>query len=153
MNISRILVPVDDSANSRLAVELATDLGRHIAGRAHAEITLLRVSATKSAADEGETALFARLLEGIDYGKLETRAEAGTSEANTIIEAAGDFDLVIFGASDESSLGRMFGRNAGNRFSAWTAKRILRMAKPTTVMVKRKPSKLRSLLQRLVQPP
>ena len=150
--IENILVPIDDSANSRLAIELATDLGRHIAGRAHAAITLLRVTATKAAAEQGETELFSRLLEGIAYGKIETKAQMGTSEANTIIEAAEDFDLVVFGASEESPLGRLFPYKAERRFSAWTTKRVLRMAKPATIMVKRRPNKLRSLLQRVVLP-
>jgi amino acid transporter/nucleotide-binding universal stress UspA family protein len=149
---NKILVPVDDSANSRLAVELATDLGRHIAGRAHAEITLLRVTRTKTAADAGETELFQRLLDGIDYGKIETIAQMGTSEANTILESAEHFDLVIFGASEESPLGRLLPGKTGSRFSQWTAKRVLRLAKPTTIMVKRHPNKLRSLLQRVVLP-
>jgi amino acid transporter/nucleotide-binding universal stress UspA family protein len=151
-SFKKILVPVDDSANSRLAVELAADLGRHIAGRAHAEITLLRVTQTKAAAEAGETELFERLLEGIEYGKIEARARMGTSEANTIVEAASDFDLVIFGASEESSLGWLFPGKAGNRFSLWTAKRVLRLAKPTTIMVKRRPNRLRSLFQRVVPP-
>jgi nucleotide-binding universal stress UspA family protein len=149
---SKILVPVDDGTNSRLAVELATDLGRQIAGRAHAEITLLRITPTKTAAEAGETELFAQLLEGIEYGKIETKAQMGTSVANSILEAAADFDLVIFGASDESPLGRLFPGKAKGRFSLWTAKRVLRLAKPTTIMVKRRPNKLRSLLQRVVLP-
>lgn len=150
--LRNILVPIDDSANSRLAIELATDLGRHIAGRAHAEITLLRVTATKTAAEAGETELFERLLDGIEYGKIDTKAQMGASEANTILEAAKGFDLVIFGASDESPLGRLFPSKAKNRFSLRTAKRVLRLAKPTTVMVKRHPNKLRSLIQRVVPP-
>ena len=149
---SRILVPVDDSANSRLAIQLATDLGRHIAGRAHAEITVMRVTRTKKAAEAGEKELFDRLLDGIEYGKLETEARMGTSEANTIIEAAEDFDLVIFGASEESVLGRLLPGKSGDRFSQWTAKRVLRLGKPTTIMVKRRPNRLRSLLQRVVLP-
>jgi len=149
---SRILVPVDESANSRLAVELAADLGRHVAGRAHATITLLRVTETKTAADTGQAELFTRLLEGIEYGKIETNAQMGTSEANTILEVAEDFDLVIFGASDESPLGRFYPGKASNRFSPWTAKRVLRLAKPTTIMVKRHPNKLRSFMQRLLLP-
>jgi len=150
--ISNILIPVDDSANSRLAIELATDLGRHIAGRAHAAITVLRVTATKAAAEAAESEIFERLLEGIEYGKLETKAQVATSEANTIIEVAEAFDLVIFGASDESTLGRLLPGAARNRFSPRTAKRILRLATPTTVMVKRRPNRLRSLLQRVVLP-
>lgn len=149
---NKILVPVDDSANSRLAIELATDIGRHVAGRAHATITLLRVTQTKTAAEAGETELFERLLDGIRYGKIETHARMGTSEANTILESAEDFDLVIFGASDESTLGRLFPGRARNRFSLWTAKRVLRLAKPTTITVKHRPNKLRSLVHRVLLP-
>ena len=146
--IERILVPVDASANSRLAIELATDLGRHVAGRAHATITLLRVTKTKAAAKAGETALFEWLLEDIDYGKIETRAQAGTSEANTILEAAEKFDLVILGASEASPLDRVFPQTVRNRFSARATKRILRQAKPMTVLVKRRPAILQSFLRR-----
>jgi len=150
--IKSILIPVDAGANSRFAVRLGTELGRHIAGRGHAAITLLRVTETKTAAENGQKALFERLLKDIDYGKLEARAQVGTSEANTIIEAAEDFDLVIFGASEESRLSRLFPWTAQNRFSARTAKRILREAKPTTIMVKRRPALLRSFLQRAIFP-
>ena len=148
--VNKILVPVDASANSRLAVELATDLGRHIAGRAHAEITLLRVTHTKADAQDGAPALFDHLLEGIDYRKIEKKVQVGRSEANTIIEAAEDFDLVIFGASEASPLRRYFPDKARNRFSPWMMKRILSKAKPTTVMVKRHPAMLQSLVRRII---
>jgi nucleotide-binding universal stress UspA family protein len=150
--IKNILVPVDAGANSRLAIELACDLGRHVAGRAHAAITLLRVTRTKTAAEEGETALFERLMEGVDYGKIETKAQAGTSEANTILETAEQFDLIIFGANDRPPLNQLFRRAAEDRFSARTTKRILREAKPTTVMVKRRAALLRSFIQRTLLP-
>lgn len=150
--IKTILVAVDGGANSRLAVELATDIGRHVAGRAHAAITLLCVTDSKTAADEGETALFAPLLEGIDYAKLETTAQAATSQANAIIEAAEEFDLVVIGAGETSPLGGLFPGAAENRFSARTTKRVLREAKPTTVMVKRRPPLLRSFVQRALWP-
>ena len=135
-----------------MAVELATDIGRHVAGRAHAEITLLRVTRTKKAAEEGETAFFEHLLEGIDYGKIETKAQMGSSEANTILEAAEHFDLVIFGASEVSPLARLMPHLAKDRFSPRTAKRILAKAKPTTVMVARRPAVLQSVIQRMVPP-
>jgi amino acid transporter/nucleotide-binding universal stress UspA family protein len=148
--IETVLVPVDGSANSRMAVELAADLGKHIAGRAHAAITLLRVTSTKKAAEAGDKDLFAKLLDGIDYGKIETVALAGASEANTILDQAREFDLVIVGASDTSPLGDLFRRKNRERFSPRTTKRILRDAKPTTVMVKRRPAILRSFLQRTI---
>jgi len=148
--VKKILVPVDESANSRLAVELATDIGRHIAGWAHAEITLLRVASTKTAAKQGEAALFDHLLEGIKYGKIETKILVGRSEANTIIEAAEEFDLVIFGASETLPLRRLFPDAARRRFSSWTMKRVLSGTKPTTVVVKRHPAMLRSFVQRII---
>jgi len=147
--VKTILVAVDNGPNSRLAVELATDLGRHVAGRAYAEITLLRVTRTKAAAEEGEAALFERLLEDISYGKLETRVEAGSSQANTILEAAKGFDMLILGASEEPPVIHLFGRDDENRLSARSTKRIAREAKPATVIVKRRPAILRSFLQRL----
>ena len=150
--VASILVPVDDSANSRLAVELAADLGRHIAGRANADITLLHVTRSKTAAKEGETTLFDRLLEGIDYRKVETKSQIGTSTANAVIEAAQNFDLVIFGASEASPVKRLFPARDRTRFSAWTAKRILTKARPTTVMVQRRPDILRSLVRRVLLP-
>ncbi len=53
------------------------------AGWVRAAITLLHVTETK-AAEEAEESLFKRLLEDNDYGKLETRVEAGTGKAGTI---------------------------------------------------------------------
>jgi len=150
--IKTILVPVDGSANSRLAVELAADLGRVIAGRAHAAITLLHVTETKAAAEEGAEALFKPLLEDIDYGKLETRVEAGTSKASTIVAAAEKFDLVIIGESEVSPLRRLLPRPAQDRFSTRTTKRVLREAKPMTVLVRRRLPVLRSFLQRSLFP-
>ena len=143
-----ILVAVDDGPNARLAVELATDLGSVVAGRGRAAITLMCVTRTKTAAEEGEPRLFQRLLEGIDYGKIETVAKAGTSQANTIIEEAENFDLVILGAGQTSRLSRLLGRKPDHRFTALTTKRVLRDAAPTTVMVKPRPALLRSFLQR-----
>ncbi len=147
-----ILVPVDTSPNSRFAVEIATDLGRHIAGRANAEITLLRIVATKSEAEKGKAEYFEKLLDGITYGKIEQIVVAASSEANEIIEQAADFDMVVFGANEAQPFGKLFPRTMAGRFSARTAKRILREAKPTTVMVKRRPAILRSLLQRALMP-
>ncbi len=105
--VKSILVAVDGGPNSRLAVELATDLGRLVAGRAHAAITVMCVTRTKTAAEGGEPRLFQRLLEGVDYGKIETVARAGTSHTNTIIEEAENFDLVILGAGQTSRLNRL----------------------------------------------
>jgi len=150
--IRSILVPVDGTPNSRLAVELAVDLGRHVAGRAHAAVTLLRVARTKASAEEDETPLFDRLLGDIDYGKLDTGVRVGTSKANTILEAAEEFDLVILGASETSALGRIFPGKTDGRLSERTVKRVLREARPTTVMVKRRPAILRSILRRALAP-
>jgi len=148
--VKSILVPVDAGPNSRLAIELAVDLGRHITAPAHADITLLRVTETKAAAEKGETALFEPLLEGIDYRKIKTIAQAGTSEANTIIDIAEGFDLVIFGASEAFPLKRWLSHTGTNFFSAWTTKRILREAKPTSIMVKRRRAIFRSFVRRML---
>jgi nucleotide-binding universal stress UspA family protein len=146
--VRTILVPVEDSDNSRLAIELAVDLGRQVAGRAHAAITVLRVTSTKAAAEEGETALFERLLKDIEYGKIERKTEAATSAANAILEAAQDHDLLILGASETRPFGRLFPRRSDDRLSDRTIKRLLRDAKPATVMVERRPAVLRSFLRR-----
>ncbi len=150
--VKTILVAVDDGPNSRLAVELATDLGQLVAGRAHAAITVMCVTRTKTAAEAGEPQLFERLLKDIDYGKLETVTRQGTSRANTIIEEAENFDLVILGAGETSRLSRLLGHKPDNRFTALTSKRVLREASPMTVMVKHCPALLRSFLQRTLFP-
>ncbi|MGA8259757.1 MAG: amino acid permease [Arenicellales bacterium] len=149
--VKTILVPVDDTDNSRLAIELAADLGRHVAGRAHAAITVLRVTSTKAAAEEGETALFDRLLKDIEYGKLERKTQAASSAANAILQAAEDHDLLIFGASETRPFGRLLPPRSGDRLSSRAGKRLLREAKPATVMVQRRPAILRSFLRRTLR--
>jgi len=78
--------------------------------------------------------------------------QAGTSETGTIIEAAEAFDLVIIGDSEISPLSRLLSRPAKDRFSNRTTKRVLREAKPTTVLIKRRLPVLRSFLQRSLFP-
>jgi amino acid transporter/nucleotide-binding universal stress UspA family protein len=142
--IETILVPVDPGPNSRLAVELATDIGPVVAGRKHARITLLRVVKTKTEVEGGSEPLFERLREGIEYLQIDTKVIQGASISNAIIAEATNYDLVIFGASNEPMLKRI---TAGS-----IAKRILRGAKPETVMVKRRQPVLYSLLRRTVLP-
>jgi amino acid transporter/nucleotide-binding universal stress UspA family protein len=139
-----ILVPVDPGPNSRLAVELATDIGPVVAGRKHARITLLRVVKTKSEAEAGSESLFETLREGIDYRQIDTKLIQAASITKAIIAEAAHYDLVIFGASDEPMLKRI---TAGT-----IAKRILRGTKPETVLVKRRQPMLHSLLRRTVLP-
>jgi nucleotide-binding universal stress UspA family protein len=150
--IKRILVPVDTGSNSRLAVEIATDLGRHVAGRAHAMITLLRIVGTKTEAEQVAPEFFDELLEGISYGKLDRKVVVATSEANAILEEAENAGLVIFGATEFQPFGKLFPRTVMGRFSSRTTKRILRDAKPTTVMVQRRPAILKSFIQRALLP-
>ena len=141
--VKTILVPIADNENSRSAVKLAADLGTVLPGRANAEITLLHVVPTKAAAEAGQDALFDHVLDGVDYKKLEKQVVVGTSVANTVIEAAEKFDLVVFGLSEASVLQRI----QRNR----TGRRILRHAKPTTVMVVRRQPALKSLMRRALE--
>jgi amino acid transporter len=142
--VETILVPVDAGANSRLAVELATDIGRVVAGRKIARITLLRVVRTKAEVEAGSDPLFEKLREGIDYRQIEAKVVQATSVVNTVLDEAERHDLVIFGASEEPLLKRVL---AGNR-----SRRILRRAKPLAVMVKRRHRVLHWLLRRAVLP-
>ena len=88
--VETILVPVSAGRNSRFAVELASDIGRVVAGRKHARITLFRVARTKAEAAAAEdTALFDGLRDGITYGQITTKTALGTSVANAIIAEAG----------------------------------------------------------------
>jgi len=141
--IRTILIPVDSRPNSRFALELAVDLGPIIAGRAHARITLLRVVATKAEAEDPHDALFDRLLDGIDYRQVERRVAQHTSVTNAILEAAEDHDLLIFGAGEQSVFEHIRPRGV--------SRRLLRDAKPLTVMVKRRPHAVPSLFGRLVR--
>lgn len=142
--IETILVPIDPGPNSRLAVELAADIGPVVAGRRHARITLLRVVRSKADLKVGSESLFEELCAGIEYRQIDTKVIQAASVANAIIAEARHYDLVIFGASDEPMFKRI---TAGN-----LAKRILRDAKPETVMVKRRQPMLYSLLRRTVLP-
>ena len=144
-DVKTVLVPVDEGADSRRALALAVAIARLVAGRAHARITLLHVTRGGAAAEAGAKALFQSLVEGIDYRQIETKAVAARSVANTVIEEAKGHDLVIFGAGDTGVFRRLL---AGS-----TARRILRHAQPTTVMVKRRQGVLGSLLRRALPPP
>jgi len=141
--IRTILVPVDSRPNSRLALELAVDLGPIIAGRANARITLLRVVGTRAEAEDPHDALFDKLLDGIDYRQIERQVVQHTSVTNAILEAAEGHDLLIFGAGGQSVFEHIRPRGV--------SRRLLRDAKPLTVMVKRRPHAVPSLLGRLVR--
>jgi len=141
--IRTILVPVDAGPNSRLAIELAVDLGPTVAGRAHARITLLHVVSTKAEAEDPHDALFDRLLHGIDYRQIERQVVQHTSATNAILEAAESHDLLIFGAGEQSVFEHIRPRGV--------SRRLLRDAKPATVMVKRRPHRVPSLLDRLIR--
>ncbi|MFQ5668858.1 MAG: universal stress protein, partial [Candidatus Binatia bacterium] len=90
-----ILVPVKQTANSRLAVRLAAQVA-HATG---AVIILLHIVKSK-AEQEGMGAQFWEpLVEGLSGVKFERRVEAGRSVVHTVQDAAQDADLVVIGAA------------------------------------------------------
>jgi nucleotide-binding universal stress UspA family protein len=144
--VRAILVPVTTGPNSRRVVKLAVSMARAEVD-SPARITLLHVLPERArTADRvrGEQA-FQYVLEGAGYEVIEKRMVEGANVADTILQEAAGYDLIVMGATEESLFRNVL---IGN-----TAEQVARRAEVTTIIVKRRSSRLHSMLRQTVLEP
>lgn len=146
MPIRTILVPVAGGPNSRRAVRLATHLARG-GDTGPAKVTILNVAPPGA----GQTShiqaqkVFDYTLDGIDYDNIERKVVEGSSVADTIIKESEGYDFIVIGASEEPLFKNLL---VGN-----VAQQVAKQASASTIMVKRRSSRLHSMLRQTVLMP
>jgi nucleotide-binding universal stress UspA family protein len=89
--------------------------------------------------------IFSYMLEGLDYPHMETRFLVGERVAETIIEASAEYDLVVIGATEEPLFKNLL---VGN-----VTEEVVNHVTATTIVVKRRSSRLHSVLRQTVLMP
>lgn len=150
--LKNILVPVGGGPNSRRAVKMAISM-------AHSEtdvpviVTLLHVIPTH-AGPLGQVRaeqVFREALEGTDYEHIDRQIVAGTDIADTVITFSKGrtleeaYDLIVIGATNEPLLKNLL---VGN-----LSRRVAKEADVTVIVVKRRSSRLHTLLRQTVLNP
>ena len=144
--IRAIFVPVAGGPNSRRAVRLAVQLAQ-VSLDGPVRVTLAHVvppNATEAHRVSAQK-IFHYTLEGLDYPHVETTLIEGEKVAETIVEHAKGYDLVVIGATEEPLFKNLL---VGN-----IAETVANEASVTTIMVKRRSSRLHSVLRQTVLMP
>ena len=138
--LQSILVPVAGGPNSRLAVSLAIALARNTPESTKVVLLHISLSSTnpKGAEARAQNA-FRRATEGRRYQSIEKRIITSDSPAVGILEASGDCDMIVIGATKE----RLF-RNilVGN-----VSEQIADRAHCPVLIVKRRSTMVASMLR------
>ena len=144
--IRAIFVPVAGGPNSRRAVRLAIQIAR-VSLDGPVQVTLAHVVPPHATEAHRVSAqkVFNYTLEGLDYPHVETRLITGDKVAETIVEAAQGYDLIVIGATEEPLFKNLL---VGN-----IAETVANQAPVTTIMVKRRSSRLHSVLRQTVLMP
>ncbi len=144
--IRAIFVPVAGGPNSRRAVRLAVQIAQ-VSPDGPTKVTLAHVippNATEAHKVSAQK-IFQYTLEGLDYPQIETQLIVGEKVADTILAAAKGYDLVVIGATEEPLFKNLL---VGN-----IAETVANQAEVTTIMVKRRSSRLHSVLRQTVLMP
>ena len=144
--IRTIFVPVAGGPNSRRAVRLAVQIAQ-VSPDGPTKVTLVHVippNATEAHKVSAQK-IFQYTLEGLDYPQIETQLIVGEKVADTILAAAKGYDLVVIGATEEPLFKNLL---VGN-----IAETVANQAEVTTIMVKRRSSRLHSVLRQTVLMP
>ena len=144
--IRSIYVPVAGGPNSRRAVRLAVQLAQ-VSLDGPARVTLVHVvppNATQAHRVSAQK-IFNYTLEGLDYPHVETKLIEGERVAETIVKNAKGYDLVVIGATEEPLFKNLL---VGN-----IAEEVANSTEVTTIMVKRRSSRLHSVLRQTVLMP
>ncbi len=144
--IHAIFVPVAGGPNSRRAVRLAIQIAS-VSLDGPVQVTLAHVVPPHATEAHRVSAqkVFNYTLEGLDYPHVETRLITGDKVAETIVEAAQGYDLIVIGATEEPLFKNLL---VGN-----IAETVANQAPVTTIMVKRRSSRLHSVLRQTVLMP
>jgi basic amino acid/polyamine antiporter, APA family len=150
--LKTVLVPVAGGPNSRRATQLAVSMARS-GDAGDVKVTLLHVI-PPGAGQRGRAlaeAIFRDSLMGIDYDHIEKRVIEGTDIASTILRTAKNessdqwYDLIVIGATREPLFKNLL---VGNMIE-----KVAREAEVTVIVVKRRSSRLHSILRQTVLEP
>jgi len=141
-----ILVAVDGGANSQRAVRLASQIASVESG-GQVKITLLHV--VPLGARDGDRVRGLQAInysrEGSDYENMDYRIVEGASVVESVLAESQGYDLLVVGASEEPLFRNLL---AGN-----VAESIAKRAEVTTIIVKRRSSRLHSFLRQTILEP
>jgi amino acid transporter/nucleotide-binding universal stress UspA family protein len=142
-----VLVPVTGSPNSRRAVKLAVQMASVGGGGEPVRVLLMHVVPPKAAESDRVRAeqVMRYTTEGVAYPHLEKRIVEGEDLTEAILQEADSHDLVIMGATEEPILRSLF---VGS-----TSEQVARQSTVTVMVVKRRSSRLRSILRQTVVDP
>jgi nucleotide-binding universal stress UspA family protein len=142
-----VLVPVTGSPNSRRAVKLAVQMASVGGGTKPVRVILTHVVSPRAAESDRVRAeqVMRYAKEGVTYPYLETRIVEGEDLVETILREADSHDLVAMGATEEPLL-RSF-------FVGGISEQVARQSPVTVIVVKRRSSRLRSILRQTVVDP
>jgi amino acid transporter/nucleotide-binding universal stress UspA family protein len=143
--LKSILVPVAGGPNSRRAVQMAVNMAAQ-AQNGPVKVTAMRI--VRSGLPEPLMIRarqdIAQSVEGIPY-EFDRQVVEGNNVVDTILKSAEGYDLIVIGATNEPLLKSLL---IGN-----IPEQVARGAQVTTIMVKRRHSRIKSLLREiLVQP-
>ncbi|HHB91162.1 MAG TPA: amino acid permease [Anaerolineae bacterium] len=141
-----IYVPVAGGPNSRRAVRLAVQLAQ-VSPDGPVQVTVVHVlppHATDAQRVSAEK-IFKEVTEGIQYPHLNTEFIYGEKIAETILHGATGYDLIVIGATEEPLFKNLL---VGN-----IAETVAKEAQVTTIMVKRRSSRLHSVIRQTVLTP
>jgi nucleotide-binding universal stress UspA family protein len=141
-----ILVPVTNSPNSRRAVRMAVAMARQ-SEDLPTSVSLLHVVPPVARTSEHVRAkqTIRHSTEGIDYPHLEARVVEGQNLVDTILREAERHDLIVMGSTEEPLFRSLL---VGN-----VSEQVARRAAVTVIVVKRRSSRLRSLLRQTIVEP
>jgi nucleotide-binding universal stress UspA family protein len=140
-----VLVPVAGGPNSRRAVRMAVNMAE-LGENGPAKVTVLRVVQEGAGQREVIRAQqdMAHSVEGINY-EFNLKVAEGSDVVQAILDAAEGFDLIVIGASNEPLFRTLL---VGN-----IPEQVALKAKVTTIMVKRRHGRIKSLLRETVLQP
>ena len=141
-----VLAPVAGGPNSRRAVRLAVQLAQE-SESGPADVTLLHIVPT--GADEARRIsaekVFDYTLEGITYPHVERQLVEGSNVVEAILSQADRHDLIVIGATEEPLFRNLL---VGN-----VTEEVAKRSPVTTIMVKRRSSRLHSIVRQTVLMP
>jgi len=145
-NLKAVLVPVAGGPNSRRAVRLAVQLAQTVQS-GPAKVTLMHVA--PPGADEAmhirAQKVFDYTLEGIEYDRIERRIVEAEQVVEGILSQVEGHNMIVIGATEEPLFKNLLMGNI--------TEQIAKRSQVTTIMVKRRSSRLHSIVRQTVLMP
>ena len=145
-HLKAVLAPVAGGPNSRRAVRLAVQLAQN-APSGPAKVTLMHV--IPPGADEAlrisAHKVFDYTLEGIEYDRIERRLIEADNVVDGILSQVEGHNMIVIGATEEPLFKNLLMGNI--------TEQIAKRSQVTTIMVKRRSSRLHSIVRQTVLMP